>query len=612
MESAKYPGTKRNKQGIRMKKTGKKPSLRNFWVMIPPWVILGALLVLIPLFGYITMGNIDRERELTTRLLIEKGEALIRSFEAGARTGAGLDWGGFQLRKLLIETARQPGVDYLIIADTQGIILADSDPSMVGELYGWDLDLKAAAGQTQVAWRQIANTKGADTFEVYRGFLPAEGPFPGFGAEAPSKNEPRAGNGKGKVSSSRNCVIFVGLNMGPILLAREQDTRNALITALSLLLIGFAGMISLFLAQGYRSVRGSLSQVKAFSDSLVDHMPIGLVAMDPEEKLMAFNETAEAFFGLSARDVLGRRAAEILPEILVEIPKTIDVTRTILEREIECPLGDGRNAPLEVIATRLQDDEGTFFGYAILFRDLTEVQRLKREVERSRRLAAIGSLAAGVAHEIRNPLSSIKGFATYLRERYRDNPDDCRVADIMIQEVERLNRVIGHLLEFSRPLVMNRQETAIEPILRHTLKMIEGQAREKGVTLQTEFPVEMPAVSLDSDKMIQVFLNLTLNALNAMEKGGTLSVTLLKPDPRTILVDVADTGTGIAKGELSRIFDPYFTTKPSGTGLGLAIAQRIVEAHGGKISVASELGKGTVFSVFLPCRETSAGHKDRE
>jgi len=582
-----------------MKKTGKKPSLRNFWVMIPPWIILGALLVLIPLFVYITLGNINRERELTTRLLIEKGEALIRSFEAGARTGAGLEWGSFQLRKLLIETAQQPGVDYLIITDAKGIILADSDPSMIGELYGWDLDLPTAARRTQVAWRQIANTNGADTFEVYRGCLTTKELFP-EGARAPGGF--RTGN----------CIIFVGLNMGPILLAREQDTRNAVITALSLLLIGFAGMISLFLAQGYRSVRGSLSQVKAFSDSLVDHMPIGLVAMDPEEKLMAFNETAEAFFGLSARDVLGRRAAEILPEILVEIPKTIDVTRTILEREIECPLGDGRNAPLEVIATRLQDDEGTFFGYAILFRDLTEVQRLKREVERSRRLAAIGSLAAGVAHEIRNPLSSIKGFATYLRERYRDNPEDRRVADIMIQEVERLNRVIGQLLEFSRPLVMNRQETAVEPILRHTLKMIEGQAREKGVTFRTEFPTGTPVVSLDSDKMIQVFLNLTLNALNAMEMGGILSVTLLRPDPRTIRVDVADTGTGIAKEQLTRIFDPYFTTKPSGTGLGLAIAQRIVEAHGGTINVVSELGKGTVFSVLLPCRETAAGHTDRE
>jgi len=592
--------------GICMKKTGKNRSSRNFWVMIPPWVILGALLVLIPLFGYITLGNISRERELTTRLLIEKGEALIRSFEAGARTGAGLEWGSFQLRKLLIETARQPGVNHIIITDTKGIILADSDPSMVGELYGWDLDGTAAARQTKVAWRQIANTEGASTFEIYRGILTVEETFPGLGVESSPDSARENGD------RSRRSVIFVGLDMGPVLAAREQNTRNAVITALALLLIGFSGMISLFLAQGYRSVRGSLSQVKAFSDSLVNHMPIGLVAMDPEKKLMAFNEAAEAIFGLSAGDVLGRKAAGILPEIILEMPETLGSAGTILEEEVECPVGEGRTVPLEVIATRLQDDEGTFFGYAILFRDLTEVQRLKSEVERSRRLAAVGSLAAGVAHEIRNPLSSIKGFATYLRERYQENPEDQRIADIMIQEVERLNRVIGQLLEFSRPLAMHRSRGAIEPILRHTLKMIEGQAKEKGVVIHAGFPEKIPEIFMDPDKLTQVFLNLTLNALNAMEQGGILSVALSHPESQMIRVEISDTGTGIQKEELNRIFDPYFTTRSSGTGLGLPIAQRIVEAHGGKIRVTSEPGEGTVFSVFLPCRNASAEHTDTE
>ncbi|OPY90518.1 MAG: Sensor protein ZraS [Syntrophus sp. PtaU1.Bin208] len=581
--------------------------------MIPPWVILGALLVLIPIFAYITLGNIHREKELTTRLLIEKGEALIRSFEAGARTGAGLEWGSVQLRKLVIETARQPGVDYLILADTQGVILADSDPSMVGELYGWDLNLKTAARQTQVAWRRIANAQGADTFEVYRGFSTAGGSFPKFGEEMDSPDEDRRNGKNGKdVHQPPGYIIFVGLDMGPILEARKQDARNAVITGSALLLIGFAGMISLFLAQGYRSVRGSLSQARAFSDSLVKHMPIGLVAMDPGKRLIAWNETAEAVFGLPVRDVLGKRAAEVLPDCFTEMPEDLSPAQPILGREMDCPIGEERTIPLEIIATRLQDDEGAFFGYAILFRDLTEVQRLKSEVERNRRLAAIGSLAAGVAHEIRNPLSSIKGFATYLRERYRDNPEDQQVTDIMIQEVERLNRVIGQLLEFSRPLTLNRTVAAIEPILRHTLRMIEAQAQEKGVALVTDFLNPVPDLFLDTDKMTQVFLNLTLNALNAMEKGGTLSLSLAQPEALSVRVEISDTGTGIGKEERGRIFDPYFTTRPSGTGLGLPIAQRIVEAHGGEIRVSSELGKGTVFSVLLPCREVSSEKIERE
>jgi len=590
-----------------MKKVRSGSSLRNLWVMLPPWIILGALLVLIPIFAFITLGNIHRENELTTRLLIEKGEALIRSFEAGARTGAGLEWGSVQLQKLLIETARQPGVVYLIIADTQGLIVADSDPSMVGEIYGWNLDLKAAARRTSAAWRRIADDQGAHTFEVYRGFSSPDGPFPGFQKQADLPDSRGADDRtRENAGQPRNYVIFVGLDMGPVLAAREQDTRNAVITGLSLLLIGFAGMVSLFLAQGYRSVRGSLSRARAFSDSLVNHMPIGLVAMDPGKRIIAFNETAEALFGLPAGDVLGRTSEETLPEIITETTEGLGATQQILEKETDCPVSRERTIPLSIIATRLQDDEGNFFGYVILFRDLTEVQHLKRELERNRRLAAIGSLASGVAHEIRNPLSSIKGFATYLRERYRDNPEDLQVTDIMIQEVERLNRVIGQLLEFSRPLILNRKEAAIEPILRHAMKMIEIQALEKGVSLEVDFGRMVPDLLLDSDRMTQVFLNLTLNALNAMEKGGTLSLRVTQSGDRTVRVDISDTGTGIGKEELGRIFDPYFTTRPSGTGLGLPIAQRIVEAHGGEILVSSEPGRGTVFSVLLPRREASS------
>jgi len=590
-----------------MKKVRSGSSLRNLWVMLPPWIILGALLVLIPIFAFITLGNIHRENELTTRLLIEKGEALIRSFEAGARTGAGLEWGSVQLQKLLIETARQPGVVYLIIADTQGLIVADSDPSMVGEIYGWNLDLKAAARRTSAAWRRIADDQGAHTFEVYRGFSSPDGPFTGFQKQADLPDSRGADDRTlENAGQPRNYVIFVGLDMGPVLAAREQDTRNAVITGLSLLLIGFAGMVSLFLAQGYRSVRGSLSRARAFSDSLVNHMPIGLVAMDPGKRIIAFNETAEALFGLPAGDVLGRTSEETLPEIITETTEGLGATQQILEKETDCPVSRERTISLSIIATRLQDDEGNFFGYVILFRDLTEVQHLKRELERNRRLAAIGSLASGVAHEIRNPLSSIKGFATYLRERYRDNPEDLQVTDIMIQEVERLNRVIGQLLEFSRPLILNRKEAAIEPILRHAMKMIEIQALEKGVSLEVDFGRMVPDLLLDSDRMTQVFLNLTLNALNAMEKGGTLSLRVTQSGDRTVRVDISDTGTGIGKEELGRIFDPYFTTRPSGTGLGLPIAQRIVEAHGGEILVSSEPGRGTVFSVLLPRREASS------
>jgi two-component system sensor histidine kinase HydH len=205
-----------------------------------------------------------------------------------------------------------------------------------------------------------------------------------------------------------------------------------------------------------------------------------------------------------------------------------------------------------------------------------------------------------VAHELRNPLSSIKGFATYFRERYRDNPEDEKTAGIMIQEVDRLNRVIGQLLDYARPMTMHRQETPIQSIIQHTFRMIEQQAREKGVVLQANLPANIPAVGVDPDRMKQVFLNLYLNALDAMEVGDVLSVTLTDLPGEHIRIEVGDTGVGIAPEDLGRIFDPYFTTKPSGAGLGLAIVQKIIDSHGGDIQVESTPGRGTMVAIQLP------------
>ena len=581
---------------------GQKIRKRQLWAMIPPWLIIGAVVILAPLFIFMTVENIDRQKEQVSRLLIEKGAALIRSFEAGARTGIGMRWGGFQLQKLLMETAQQPGIDYLIVTDVEGTILADSDPSRIGMGYGLDLDLRKISQEGKLLWRQVPNSDGADTFEVYRRFAPTAAPLPEFpdpmmlppgppGA-APPAGPPDTNSGK--------FVIFVGLDMGPILDAQKEDGRRTILMAVVFLLIGFAGIFSLLLAQGYRAARSSLSRIQAFSDNLVENMPIGLIATDSAGTLTAFNQTAEAVLGRKAGEVLGKKAEEILPQGCKEIFRQLAVERRIIEKEMDCTVGEGKTVPLEIIATALTEPDASFIGHVVLFRDMTEVRRLKQEVARSRRLASIGSLAAGVAHEIRNPLSSIKGFATYFRERYRDDPEDQQTAEVMIKEVDRLNRVIGQLLEFARPMTMNPIPTSVPAVIRHALKMVEPQAREKGISIVADLPPELGEIPLDADRFGQVLLNLYLNAIAAMEPGGTLRVSLTRQDEKRIRIDVADNGGGIKPEDLPRVFDPYFTTKPSGTGLGLPIVQKIVEAHGGEVLMDSEPGRGTTATILLP------------
>jgi two-component system sensor histidine kinase HydH len=389
--------------------------------------------------------------------------------------------------------------------------------------------------------------------------------------------------------------------MGPIETARKEDTRHTIIMAFILLLIGFAGIFFLFLVHAYQSARTTLTRVKAFSDNVVENMPIGLLAIDEYGKIVSFNHTAELVLKLISREVLGKKAGEILPREIDALTAQLKAEKKVIEKEIDCPLKDGKSIPMDVSVSLLEGDNGTFLGHIILFRDLTEIQELKREIERSQRLASLGKLAAGIAHEIRNPLSSIKGFATFFNERFKDMPEYQSTAKIMIQEVDRLNRVITQLLEFARPLEVIKKPVSIRPLIQLSLKIIEREAQSKNIRITTKFSPEINEVHIDQDRFNQVLLNLYLNAVEAMEDGGVLSVALSREDDtQKVRITVSDTGAGIKKEDMVHIFDPYFTTKQSGTGLGLAIVHKIIESHKGEVKIESEFGKGTTVTITLP------------
>ncbi len=584
---------------------GIKRAKAKFWIGIPPWIIVGAVIILVPIFVFWTLENIHKQKEHTIRLLVEKGAALIRSFEAGARTGMmgmmGVHGGRFQLQRLLAETAQQPDIVYLTVVDVEGIIVAHSNPAQIGQRYAGDLDLEQIARSQNLKWRQVENPNGADIFEVFRQFSPSHPPFRRQPGGMMHDRSPRPLVGGMRPAPLEKKLIFVGFDMGPIEAARREDIRHTVLMGLILLLVGFAGIVSLFLAQAYRSARTSLTRIKAFSDTVVENIPMGLVALDASGRVASFNHTAEAVLQLSSAEVLGREAGEILPQGLWSVIDGRESKKGAIEREIDCTLRDGSVIPLEVGVASLEEDDGAFLGDVILFRDLTEVQNLKREVERSQRLASLGRLAAGIAHEIRNPLSSIKGFATYFKERYKEIPEDQKTAEIMVQEVERLNRVIGQLLEFARPMTIQRKRTSLQTLIQHSLKMIEGEAHAKGINVTTKLSPEIGEISIDPDRMSQVLLNLYLNSIEAMEHEGSLSVELSWDDTRQrAKITVSDTGIGINKEDLVHIFDPYFTTKQSGTGLGLAIVHAIIESHKGEVKVESETGKGSTVTIFLP------------
>jgi two-component system, NtrC family, sensor histidine kinase HydH len=579
-------------------KTKKKKS----WAAIPPWIFIGAVVVLFPIFVFMISENLNRQKENSVRLLLEKGTALIRSFEAGTRTGMmGRMRSGFKLQRLLTETAQLPDIVYLLVVDTNGVILAHSDLSQIGEKYENDLDLEKISGTSSEQWRFKTYPDGKNIFEVFRRFFPTGGPM--------GKHHGRMmfnPNSKNDMHIQQDVlfdpqIIFVGLDMETIEAAQNADARHTVVMGIILLLIGFAGIIFLFLTHSYRTTKASLSRVQAFSDNLVENAPIGLIAIDDNQNIASFNHIAETVLGISIENAMGKEAKKILPKDLMKKIDTLNTGNTAIEVEIDCLVQSDKRIPLLLSASFLYDENRTFLGIVLLFKDLSEVQALRREIARNQRLASIGRLAAGVAHEIRNPLSSIKGFATYFKERYRENKDDQQTADIMIQEVERLNRVVGQLLEFAKPVTISKKSTPIQVVINNSLKLIESGSLKKNIKVETDFPSTLNEVLIDPDRINQVLLNLYLNAIEAMENGGQLTIALLlDEESKWIKINVKDTGSGIKKEELAQIFDPYFTTKPSGTGLGLAIVHNIIDAHDGKMEVESNPGKGTTVTLFLP------------
>ncbi len=571
---------------------------------VSPWIIIGAVAVLFPLFALMTMENISRQKDNSFRLLFEKGAALIRSFEAGTRMGMmGMHGSGFQLQRLLSETAGQSDIDHLFVSTTKGVIIAHNQPKQIGNTYGRNLALSRVHKEGVLNWRMVDTDDGKRIFQVYGKFSPDKGPLRGSHGSMKGHGMRRWLDKNRDIEDLSNLVIFVGLKADTIESARKADTRHTLVMASILMLVGFAGILFLFLAQNYKSARASLSRVKAFSDKLVENMPIGVIALDDKTRIALLNSIAETQLGISLGDAVGRPAAAVLPEALIAPIYDINDAAEVIEKEISCPVRGRTALQMEVSVAGLYDEKSDFLGHVILFKDLTEITALRDEVEKNRRLASVGRLAAGVAHEIRNPLSSIKGFATYFKEKYMGDSKDREISTIMIQEVDRLNRVVGQLLEFSKPIHLHLQAMDMEKVVKDSVCVIQRQAKSADIAISVETKGISCRASVDHDKINQVLLNLYLNAIEAIEKNGAITVRTRNLEDGRLKIVVSDTGPGIRPEDRARIFEPYFSTKTAGTGLGLAIVHNIIKAHNGEIRVDTAKGRGTAISILLPCTE---------
>lgn len=348
-------------------------------------------------------------------------------------------------------------------------------------------------------------------------------------------------------------------------------------------------------------------------EQILANLDDGVVALDIDGKVIFFNEASEVLTDISS----GAAAGQPLEQIFKREPWLVELVKTTHPPRQKRARGEGdfinrwgRKIPVGVTVSPLQDRHGHFVGTILLLRDIKRRKELEEDLKRADRLVLMGTLAAGLAHEIRNPLGGIKGAAQLLRRSTEGDPSVREFTSIMIREVDRVNQLIEQLLDLSRPAQLTLGAVNIHEILEDVL-LLEGQtAGAKEMHVKKWFDPSLPPIRGDRAQLTQVFLNLAKNAFQAMEGGGTLTVTTrLETDyhirehgtepNRFIWVDLADEGRGIGEEDLPHIFSPFFTTKNNGTGLGLATCYRIVKEHGGTIRVESTAGTGSIFRVSL-------------
>lgn len=361
-----------------------------------------------------------------------------------------------------------------------------------------------------------------------------------------------------------------------------------------------------------------LEELNMHLASILTNMRGGVIAVDTEGKVRTVNEGAGALFGPIT---LGQELESLPGTIAGVLRQTLKNRRGITDFETLIPGPDNTRTPVVISSACLTTADDTHTGAMAMIYDLTQIKRLEQNVRRADRLSSIGTLAAGMAHEIKNPLVSIKTFTQLLLDRYSDSDFRATFCEVVPHEVERINAIVTRLLDFARPKPVSFATQDLRAIVTHVLALIENETQKGRIAVEVDLPETPVQVYGNEQQLHQVFLNLALNAIEAMAQAEqrTLSVgvtrarmhlrhDVLAPylETECARVTVSDTGCGIPSRDVDRIFTPFYSTKASGCGLGLSVVHGIVGEHGGEMDVTSTPSKGTVFTISLPLANTMA------
>lgn len=362
-------------------------------------------------------------------------------------------------------------------------------------------------------------------------------------------------------------------------------------------------------------LQSELIATKNFLESVIEKAGDAISVVDLEGKILYWNEGAERIYGFGKDEALGqkfsdllypfdekaRREEENLHHTFMEKIKRGEVVSHV-ERKIKSK--DGREIITSMTISPLRDSEGQITGASRICRDITTLKKAEERLLLAARLSSLGELSAGVAHELRNPLSGIK-INMQILARQKDLAEaERRLLKSTQEGIDKIQKIIDDMLNFARPKPANFKPENINDVISHSIAIIQDKFKRANISLIFSKEENLPGLFIDAHQIQQVLINLMLNAQQAMEKGGTLTIRSAHHENGGVKITIKDTGSGIPKEHLHKIFDPFFTTKSEGTGLGLSISLKILENHGATLEVQSEVGSGSVFTINFPPERT--------
>jgi PAS domain S-box-containing protein len=366
-----------------------------------------------------------------------------------------------------------------------------------------------------------------------------------------------------------------------------------------------------------------LIETKNFLESIVEKAGDAISVVDLEGQVLYWNEGAERIYGYKKAEVMGKKLANFLypreeklmreeERLMHQYMARVKKGEVVSNVEVNRQTKEGKEIVTSMTISPLRNAEGKIVGASRICKDITHLKKAEEKLILAERLSSLGELTAGVAHELRNPLAGIK-INTQILSRKKDLPEmERRILGSTQEGIEKIQKIVEDMLHFAKPKASHFKEEEINEVIEESLTILQTKLKKGNISFTWKKGEGLRKVWIDAHQIQQVLVNLILNAIQAMEKGGALTIHTFVEDCGGISVEVKDTGVGISKSNLRKIFDPFFSTKSEGTGLGLSISLKILENHGAAIDVESEEGKGSTFTIRFPVTHGSGdGEKTR-